>query len=164
MQWLQDLNKSIVDNLDNVRHEVRRHFINKKKEYLEAKIGELETKIMMKYIRGLYRGINDFKKGGLVTGSHSILARWTNSFSQLCNVRGVSNVRQTEIHIAQPLVPQPSAFEVEMAFESLKGYKSPHNDQIPAELVMAGGRTICSEIYKLTVFGIRRNCFRNGRS
>jgi len=100
----------------------------------------------MKFIRDLYRGINDFKKGGLVTGSHSILARWRNNFSQLCNVHGVSNVRQTEIHAAEPLVPQPSAFEVEMAFENIKRYKSPDNYQIPAELLKAGGRTICSEI------------------
>jgi hypothetical protein len=29
----------------------------------------------------------------------------------------VSDVRQTEIHTAEPLVPEPSAFEVEMAIE-----------------------------------------------
>jgi hypothetical protein len=55
-------------------------------------------------------GLNDFKKCGLVTGSHSILASWRNNFSQLCSVHGVSNVRQTEIHAAEPLVPQPNAF------------------------------------------------------
>ena len=36
---------------------------------------------------------------------------------------------------------------------------SPAVDQIPAELVKAGGRTICSEIHKLLIlFGIRRCC------
>jgi len=55
-------------------------------------------------------------------------------------------------------------FEVELASENIKGYKSPDNNQIPAELLKTGGRTICSEIYKLTLFGIRRNCLRNGRS
>jgi len=51
----------------------------------------------------------------LVADSHSILARRRNHFSQLLNVHGVNNVRQTEIHTAEPLVPEPSAFEVELA-------------------------------------------------
>ena len=66
----------------------------------------------------------------------------------LFNVHGVSNVRQTEIHTAEPLVPEPSAFEAESAIEKLKGHKSLGTDQIPAELINAGGRTIRSEIYK----------------
>ena len=39
--------------------------------------------------------------------------------------------------------------EVEMAIEKLKRHKSPGIDQIPAELIKAGGRTIRSEIHKL---------------
>jgi hypothetical protein len=46
-------------------------------------------------------------------------------------------------------VPEPSAFEVEMAIEKPKRYKSPGIDQIPAELIKAGGSTICPEIHKL---------------
>jgi hypothetical protein len=65
------------------------------------------------------------------------------------NVHGVKDVRQTEIHTAEPLVPEPSACEVEMAIEKLKRKKSPGIDQIPAELIKAGGGTICSEIHKL---------------
>jgi hypothetical protein len=38
MQWLQNPNLSNVDNLNNVRREASRHFRNKKKEYLKAKI------------------------------------------------------------------------------------------------------------------------------
>ena len=43
MQLIQDPSQSNVDNLNNVRHEVSRHFRNKKKVYLRAKIEELET-------------------------------------------------------------------------------------------------------------------------
>jgi len=43
MRWLQDPNKSNADNLKNVRREVSRHIRNKKKEYLKAKIDELES-------------------------------------------------------------------------------------------------------------------------
>jgi len=35
-------------------------------------------------------------------------------------VNGVIDVRQTEIHTTEPLVPDPSAVEVEMAIEKLK--------------------------------------------
>jgi hypothetical protein len=63
MQWIQDPSRSNVDNLNNVRREASRHFRNKKKAYLKAKIEERETKSKMKNVRDLYRGINDFKKG-----------------------------------------------------------------------------------------------------
>ena len=43
MQWLQDPSQSNVDNLNNVQREVSRHFRNKKKAYLKAKIEELEN-------------------------------------------------------------------------------------------------------------------------
>jgi len=84
----------------------------------------------------------------LVTDCHSILARCKNYLSRLFSVHGFSYVRQTDIHTAEPLMPEPSAFEVEMATEKLKGNKSPDGDQIRAELIKAGERTICYEIHK----------------
>ena len=56
--WFDD-----VDNLNSVRREVSRHFRNKNKEYLRAKIEEIEANSKIHIIRDLYRGINDFKKG-----------------------------------------------------------------------------------------------------
>jgi hypothetical protein len=53
------------------------------------------------------------------------------------------------MHTAKPLVPDPSAFEVEIAIAKLKRYISPGSDQIPAELIQAGGETLWSEINKL---------------
>jgi len=79
------------------------------------------------------------------------VARWSNYFSWLLIVNGVCDARQTEIHTAELLVPEPSAFEVDMAIEELKSHKSPNNDQIPAELIKAGCRTICYEIHKLII-------------
>jgi hypothetical protein len=77
------------------------------------------------------------------------LVRWNNYFSRLLNVHGDNDVKQTETHTAEPLVPEPSAFEVEMAIEKLKRYKSPGIDQIPAKLIKARGSKICSEIHTL---------------
>ena len=48
---------------------------------------------------------------------------------------GVNDVRQTEIQTAEPLVPESSAFEVELAVEKLKSHKSQGVDHIPAELI-----------------------------
>jgi DNA anti-recombination protein RmuC len=88
IQRLQNPNQNNGDNLHNIRREAGRHFRNKKKEYLNAKINELETNSKNKNIRDLCRGINDFKrgyqprtnvvkddKGDLFADSHSILAR-----------------------------------------------------------------------------------------
>jgi len=66
-------------------------------------------------------------------------------------VHGVNDVRQTEMHTAKPLVPEPSASEFKLAIEKLKNHKSPGTDQIPAELIKAGGNTICCEIHKLII-------------
>ena len=86
----------------------------------------------------------------MITDSHSILARWRNHFCQPYSVHGVSDGKQTEIHTAEPLLPELSAYEVEMDTEKLKRHKSPSTDQIPAELIKARGRTIHAEIPKLT--------------
>jgi len=155
IQWIQDPSQSNVDNLNKVRREVSRHFRNKKKAYLRAKIQN---------IRDLYRGISDFKKGyqprcnivkdekgDLVADSHGLVARWRKYFSQIFNVHGVKDVGQAEIPTAELLVPEPSASEVELAIDKLKSHKSPGIDQIRAELTKAGGRTIYLEIHKLII-------------
>jgi hypothetical protein len=54
-----------------------------------------------------------------------------------------------EIHTAEPLVPETSPSEVEIAIARLKKHKSPGSDQIPAELIQAGGETLQSEIHEL---------------
>jgi hypothetical protein len=61
-QWIQHPSQSNVANLNNVRHDASTHFRNKKKEYLKAKIEELETNYN-KNIRHMYRDIIDFKNG-----------------------------------------------------------------------------------------------------
>jgi hypothetical protein len=46
-------------------------------------------------------------------------------------------------------VPEPSAFDIEMATEILKRHKSPGVDSITAELFKAGGRIFHFETHKL---------------
>ena len=111
----------------------------------------------MKNIRDMYRGINDFKKGyqprtdiikdekgNLVADCNSVLGRWRNHFPQLLNVHRVNDDDQTEVHTAV-LVPEPSVFGFELATGELKRHKSSGIDQIPSEMLKAGGRTIPCE-------------------
>jgi hypothetical protein len=58
------------------------------------------------------------ENGDLLADSHNILNRWKNYFSQLLNVHNVSDVRQIEVHTAEPLVPGPS-LEVEIAIANI---------------------------------------------
>ena len=80
------------------------------------------------------------------------------------NIQGVNYVRQTEIHTAEPLVPEPNAFESELAIEKLKSHKSLGNNQIPAELRQGVKKLAMRSINLLILFGIRRNCPRSGNS
>jgi len=141
--------------LSNLIREASRHFRKKKREYLKDKINEVALNSKNKNIRDLYRGITEFKKGyqpktnlvkdqrgDLLADPQQILTRWKNYFCQLLNVQGPGGIRQTEIHTAEPFVPEPSAAEVEVAIRKMKRYKAPGSDQIPAELIQAGGGNI----------------------
>jgi hypothetical protein len=124
------------DNLSNVRWEASRHFRNKKKEYLKDRINELVSINKNKNIRDMGRDINEYKnryrprtnlvkdeRGDLLANPHKILNRWKNYFCQLLNLHGAGGVRKTEVHKAEPFVPDPDASVVEVAIEKLKRYK-----------------------------------------
>jgi hypothetical protein len=89
------------------------------------------------------------ENGDLLADSPNILNRWKKCFSRLLNVHTVSDVRQTEVHTAEPLVLSPNRFEVEIATAKYKRYKSPGSGQIPAELIEVGGEILLSAIHKL---------------
>jgi hypothetical protein len=121
---------------------------------LKDKITEFELNSKNKNIRDLYRGITEFKKGyqpktnlvkdergDLLADPQKILTRRKNYFCQLLNVQGPGDIRQTEIHTAEPCVQEPSASEFEVTIRKMKKYKAPGSDQI-----QAGGETLRSEI------------------
>jgi hypothetical protein len=133
-QWLDEkcskllhrLHNSRQTNADNLNS---RTFWNKKREHLKDKITELETKSKNKCFRDFYRGISEFKKGhharndlvkdedcDMLTDFHNILNRWNNYVCYLLNVRSVNDVKWTEMHIAEPLAPKPTCFDVKMKF------------------------------------------------
>jgi hypothetical protein len=94
-------------------------------------------------------GGEEEENGNLLADPQSVLNRWKNFFNQVLFVHAVHDVRQMDIHTAEPLVPEPSLVELEIAIEKLKSCTSPGTDQIPAELIKAGGETLYSEIHRL---------------
>jgi hypothetical protein len=145
---------------------------------LKDKINELEINSKHKNIRDLYRGITEFKKGyqpktnlvknekgDLLADPQKMLTRWNNYFCQLLNLQGADGIKHTEIHTAEPFVPEPSAAEVKVAIRKFKSYKVPGSDQIPAELIQAGGKyCILSYTNLLCLSGTRKNCLTSGKS
>jgi hypothetical protein len=89
------------------------------------------------------------ERGYLLADPHNILNRWKNYYCQLLSVHGADGVRQTEMHTAEPFLPERSAPEDEVAVGKLKRYKSPSADKIPAEMIQTGGKTLRSEVHKL---------------
>jgi hypothetical protein len=63
-------------------------------------------------------------------------------------------VRQAEVHTAEPQGPELSAFMFELDIEKLKRHISPGNNQIPVELIKEGGRTIRGVIHKHIIISI----------
>jgi hypothetical protein len=68
------------------------------------------------------------------------------------NVHGVNDVRQTEIYTSELVVLESCSFDVETGSKKLKTYKSPGINQIPAELMQAGGNTLRFQSHKLINF------------
>jgi hypothetical protein len=137
LQWLQYPSEINGDNLNNVRLEASRYF----------------------------RKQNEGISGDMLADSYNILNRWKNYLSQLLNVYNVSDVGLIGVHMAEPLVPGPSSPDVEIAIVKLKKYTLPCSDEIPAELIQAGGEILQSAIQNsLILFRIRKNCLINGRS
>jgi hypothetical protein len=89
------------------------------------------------------------QKGDMLADPPSMLHRWKHYFGQLLNVRGVNDYRQAEIRSAELHVLKPSVFDIELATEKLARYKSSGVVPVPAELMQAAGRAVCSEIYEL---------------
>ena len=103
------------------------------------------------YLKKGYRSRTNLKKkrkGLSACRSEQNFDQVKRNTCHLLNVHVVSDVRQTEIHGAEPLVPEPSGSEFKMVTEKFKMYKSPAF-HFPGELIQAGGRRLCCVNHKL---------------
>ena len=85
----------------------------------------------------------------MVVDFYSILVRWTIYFIKLFNVHGFYDVTHIDVHTVEPLVPEPSAYELQLAIEKIECHTSLGINQIPSELFKAGGRTNRPDTCKL---------------
>jgi hypothetical protein len=119
------------------------------------------------------RGINEFKKGyqpktNFVKDKYGDLFADTNIIFNsyyVLNIHGVNDIRLTETHSAGQTVHERSSFELEIAIQKWKRYTSPGTDEIPAELIKAGGTYyVLKYTNVLILFAIWKNCHSSGRN
>jgi hypothetical protein len=73
-----------------------------------------------------------------------------NYFCQLLIVHGVNDVRQTEVHAAEPLVPEPSFLRLRLFLKSLSTWRF-ISFKVLSELIQASGNTLHSEITNVLI-------------
>jgi hypothetical protein len=79
-------------------------------------------------------------------------------------VHNVIDIRRTEVHTAQPLVPGPSRLKFEIAMAKLKNYTLKGSDQIQAELIQVRSEILLPPIHKLiNSIWKKRNCLISGK-
>jgi len=111
-------------------------------------------------ITDLYIRVNSLRKGyqprlGLIRNVHGdlqadptkILEIWKSYFDKLLNVHERRNLKNVDT--------EPSEIEVEISIKKLKIFESPGIDNIPAELIKAGGRALVKKLHKL-ISAVRR--------
>jgi hypothetical protein len=89
------------------------------------------------------------ENGDLLVDVRKILNRSKNCYSQLLNLHKVNDVKKIQMHTAEPLVLDHSPLEVEISILKLREYKLPDSDQISAEMIQGGRKTLLFAIHKL---------------
>ena len=141
-----------------------------KKDWIGTQSEEIETCLNKNNSKRAYQLIKDLtsekqgrsstiqdKSGKCLTEEKEILSRWTECCSELynyesCGDNAVLDCSQPPKEDLQPILCE----EVEIAVASLKKGKSAGVDNIPAELIQAGGKTmidvlieICNRIWRI---------------
>ena len=127
-----------------------------KEDWIGAQCEEIETCLNKNNSKRAYQLVKDLtsekqgrsstiqdKSGKCLTEEKEILSRWTEYCSELyknesCGDNTVLNCSEPPEEDLQPILQE----EVEIAVASLKKRKSAGVDNIPAELVQAGGETM----------------------
>ena len=124
-------------------------------EKIKTYLNKNNSKRAYQLVKDLTSAIQD-KSGKCLTEEKEILSRWTEYCSELynyesCGDNTVLDCSQPSEEDLQPILHE----EVEIAVASLKKGKSAGVDNIPAELVQAGGETmidvlteICKRIWR----------------
>ena len=67
-----------------------------------------------------YNYLSKDEKGELLADSHTASKRWDKHIRYLLNVHGVNDVRLSEIHAAESLLPETLSFALQMDIEEVE--------------------------------------------
>jgi len=90
-----------------------------------------------------------YERGDLEADPTKIVDVWKSYFDKPLNVHNGEQTERFEFHTAEPWIPEPSGIEVEMSIIFFKKIKSPGIDNIPFELIKAGGTALSKQLHKL---------------
>ena len=153
----------------DLNRQIRKRMKEAKEKWINEQCNEIEVSLSHNNSKKAYQVVKDLttekqgravtikdKAGKSLTEEQDILQRWTEYCSELYNHKtdgdpSVLNCPQATENEQLPILHE----EVEAAVKTLKKGKSPGSDNIPAELVQAGGdalintlTTICNKIWQ----------------
>ena len=136
----------------------------KKREANNKRIVEMEKDFQENNIRQGYREVRYRKKGfipridmirelngNIISAQEQVLDRWKSHFQQLLNNKTGDEEILEDFNgdFIEDEMEEPDRIDIRMAIEALKNGKAPGMDNIPAELIKAGGEPMERAIYSL---------------
>lgn len=157
-----------------INRNIRKEMKSAKQKWVEEQCKEVEDNMSRNNTKKVYDKIKDLtrekkstvtiiadKEGNILTEEQEIHQRWTEYCKDLYNTKTTVDptVLQTEPHTNEEEEFNILRSEVERAVKELKAGKSPGVDNIPAELLKAGGDTtidilhqICNNIWETGIW------------
>jgi hypothetical protein len=163
-KWLQQKTRASYEIYSTKRKEANNLINQKKKKWLNNKILQIEQNNNKNEIKRFYEDIKYFKqpqvilpefckdsRGNVILQIEDVLKRWKEYFCNILKPPTISyRINLTTTHISnQDEVEPPTYNEICSVINKLKITKAAGTDNIPAELIRYGGRTLKKRMRKL---------------
>src|SRR6202012_5935714 len=152
IQTLQRHTRSKEVDLKKMNIQVYRLLRRKKREKMNEEIDDLETMNRNGNVRDFYKTVKNQRKGfpahsikikdkdgQLLSDKELIAGRWEEYFQELLNQPAHADQITEAYYHVEPSIETPSYEEVLKAINILKTIRHQGKDNIPAELITAGG-------------------------